>query len=312
MNTIDVVVGAGPIGSTVAQRLAEQGRTVRVLTRSGSGPEHPSIERTRVDATDPAAVTAALHDAGAVYHCMHASAYRSDVWERELPAAERVVLDAAGAAGAVVVFPESLYAYDASGGPITEETALVPPTAKGEVRAHLLAARDASATSTVSVVASDYFGPGATANAHAGERMIAPILAGRTVRPLGRADVPHSFTYLPDLADAMIRAAQDPALWNRVLFAPTVAPVTQADMVRAYAAAAGVDVPAVRPLPSAVLRAAGRVHRGTRELADMLYQFDRPFAMDSAASEAALGLAPTPLDVAARDTIAWWQTRTEP
>ncbi len=41
MSNIEIVTGAGPVGLTVALQLAEQGRQVRVLTRSGSGPDHP-------------------------------------------------------------------------------------------------------------------------------------------------------------------------------------------------------------------------------------------------------------------------------
>jgi nucleoside-diphosphate-sugar epimerase len=48
---------------------------------------------------------------------------------------------------------------------------------------------------------------------------------------------------------------------------------------------------------------------GTRELAEMLYQFERPFVMDSHASEAALGLHPTPLPEAAAATVAWWRAQ---
>lgn len=43
-----------------------------------------------------------------------------------------------------------------------------------------------------------------------------------------------------------------------------------------------------------------------RELAETLYQFQRPFVMESAASQAALGLTPTPLHEAAAATVAWW------
>lgn len=40
-----VVTGAGPVGWTVAEQLAAAGRRVRILTRSGSGPDHPLIEK---------------------------------------------------------------------------------------------------------------------------------------------------------------------------------------------------------------------------------------------------------------------------
>jgi nucleoside-diphosphate-sugar epimerase len=44
-----------------------------------------------------------------------------------------------------------------------------------------------------------------------------------------------------------------------------------------------------------------------RELAEMLYQFERPFVMDSTASQAKLGLEPTPLADAMAATVAWWR-----
>lgn len=40
----------------------------------------------------------------------------------------------------------------------------------------------------------------------------------------------------------------------------------------------------------------------------MPYQCERPFVMDSGASEAALDLRPTPLDEAARLTVEWWKS----
>ncbi len=48
-----VVTGAGPVGATVALQLAERGIPVRLLTRSGSGPEHELIDRRRVDVSEP-------------------------------------------------------------------------------------------------------------------------------------------------------------------------------------------------------------------------------------------------------------------
>ncbi|GMA23799.1 hypothetical protein GCM10025864_15580 [Luteimicrobium album] len=184
-----VIAGAGPIGTTVARRYVDQGTPVRVLTRSGSGLDHPLVERRRVDVTDAAALADAVQDAEIIHFCIHASAYDAKVWARELPTAERTVLAAAEAAGAVVVFPESLYAFDTSG-TVTEATRHDAVGGKPGVRAQLLAARAASPVPTASVVASDYFGPGAGANAHAGDRMLGPATSGGTVRPLGNVDLP--------------------------------------------------------------------------------------------------------------------------
>ncbi|PWU51028.1 NAD-dependent epimerase, partial [Micromonospora globispora] len=49
---LHVIVGAGPVGSAIARLLAEGGERVRVVTRRGTGPEHPAIERVAADAAD--------------------------------------------------------------------------------------------------------------------------------------------------------------------------------------------------------------------------------------------------------------------
>ncbi|MFD4182367.1 NAD-dependent epimerase/dehydratase family protein [Rhodococcus sp. NPDC058514] len=308
MSNLQVVTGAGPVGWTVADQLAARGHRVRVLTRSGSGPEHPNVERLRVDVSVPGALDAALDGAAAVFHCTHGSSYSAQTWRRELPSTEREVLAAAGRAGAVAVFPESLYAYGPVDGPMTEDTPREAREGKLGVRAELLRRREASATPTVSVAASDFFGP-RVLMAHAGERMVPSILAGKTVRVMADLDTPHSFTYVSDLAAAMIAAAADPALWNTLLHAPTGPAVTQRAMIHAFAAAAGVPDPKVGTLPAWLVRGAGLVHGDSRELAETLYQFERPFVLDSGRSERLLGLAPTPLDDAAAATVAWWRAR---
>lgn len=310
MNPIQVVTGAGPVGTTIALRLAERGDDVRLLTRSGSGPDHPLIERRRVDASRPEQLRAALDGATAVFHCTHGSAYAAATWRRELPATEKAVLDEAGRAGAVVVFPESLYAFGPVDGPMTEQTPRAADFGKPAVRVELLAARAASSTPTVSVMASDFFGPHAL-NAHAGERMVPTVLAGKRVRVMGDPDAPHSFTYVPDLAAAMITAADNRSLWNSELMAPTGPAPTQREMAQAFADAAGVGTAKVGRIPSVLLRGPALVSSSMRELAEMLYQFERPFVMDSSHSEDLLGLRPTPLPEASAATVAWWRGRAD-
>ena len=207
----------------------------------------------------------------------------------------------------MVVFPESLYSYGPTDGPITEDLPRRATTGKLGVRTELLAQREASTTPTVSVAASDFYGP-LVRNAHAGERLVPTVLAGRTMRVMGSLDQPHSFTYVPDLAAAMIRAAATPDLWDSFLHAPTAPPVTQRELVEQVAAAAGVPVPRMSAIPAGVLRALGVVSRETRELAETSYMFTRPFVLDSGASQERLGLAPTPLATGVKETVEWWRT----
>src|SRR4051794_32989146 len=157
MSNLYIVTGAGPVGTTIAEQLAGRGQRVRILTRSGSGPDHPLVERRSVDVSRPEALDELFAGAAAIFHCIHGSAYSAAAWEAELPAAEQNVLAAAGRAGAVVVFPESLYSYDRPDQVMTEDSPRRADGGKRGVRTALLAGRASSATPTVSVVASDFF-----------------------------------------------------------------------------------------------------------------------------------------------------------
>ncbi len=306
MSNVKLVTGAGPVGWTVAEQLVRNGDRVRILTRSGSGPEHPLVERISADVSDAAQLESAMHGVSAVFHCIHGSKYSAEAWRRELPEAEQVILAAAHRTGAVVVFPESLYSYSTPAAPMTEDSPRTATGGKRGVRTELLAARAAAQTATVSVVASDFYGPWVRA-AHAGERMVPRALAGKTIRVLGSANTPHSFTYVPDLAAAMIKAAAKKEVWNRVLHAPTGPAVTQGQMAEGFARAAGVQTPRVSVLPGSLLRALGVVSADIRELAEMLYQFEAPFVMNSSRTESLLGLAATPLSEGANATVDWWR-----
>jgi uncharacterized protein YbjT (DUF2867 family) len=52
--SLHAIVGAGLVGSATARRLAESGERVRIVSRTGRGPEHPTIECVAADATDAA------------------------------------------------------------------------------------------------------------------------------------------------------------------------------------------------------------------------------------------------------------------
>ncbi|WP_026551568.1 NAD-dependent epimerase/dehydratase family protein [Arthrobacter sp. H20] len=302
-----VVTGAGPVGWTVAEQLAAAGHRVRILSRTGNGPESSLIQCQAVDVSDPVTVMKEVDGATAVFHCIHA-AYNANAWRKELPQAEQNILAAAGSQGAVVAFPESLYSYSQPDQVMTEAGPRDASGGKRGVRTDLLKAREASSTPTVSVVAADFFGP-RVLQSHMGERVVPRVIAGQRISVIGSADTLHSFTYVPDLATALIAAALDEGVWNTVLHAPTLSAGTQRQMVAAFAAAAGVPPPHVGAVPGWVVRALGRVQPLMRELAELLYQTERPFTMSSTASEKKLGLAPTPLAEAAAATVNWWRDK---
>ncbi|WP_326637457.1 hypothetical protein OG884_27080 [Streptosporangium sp. NBC_01755] len=63
------------------------------------------------------------------------------------------------------------------------------------------------------------------------------------------------------------------------------------------------------PLAASLLRTVGAFSPMLGELEELRYQFVRPFVLDSGDFQAAFGIAPTPMDEALAETIAWWRDR---
>ncbi len=298
-----VVLGAGPVGRAIVARLGARGLTPVLVTRSGTAVA--GARSSVVDVTDAGALAAALQGADAVFHCAQPAYHR---WSQEFPAFQRAVLDAcAGAGVGVVVAVENLYPYGAvRGGSITESTPFNPCSRKGEVRARLAtelaAAHTEGRTATAAVRASDFFGPGVLGSAY-GERFVGPLVKGKAADVFGDPDTRHSVTYVPDLAEALVRVAERPGAWGRAWHAPTAPAVTQRQLVELVAAAAGTE-PRLRVVKPWMLRLVGRFNPGARETVEMLYEFDADFVLDSSAAEGALGLNPTPLTDATAATVA--------
>jgi nucleoside-diphosphate-sugar epimerase len=305
-----VVIGAGPIGSGTATRLAEAGHEVRVVTRRGLAPRHPGIEGVAADASDPVRLTQLTAGAAAVYNCANPP-YTS--WATDWPPLASALLEAAAANDAVLVTMSNLYGYGpGSRQPMTEDLPLNARGTKGRVRAEMwhdaLAAHEAGRVRVTEARASDYFGP-EVLDAAMGERVVPRVLSGKKVSVIGDGDAPHSWTFADDAAATLVVLGSDERAWGRAWHVPSPPACSSREMVAAFATAAGVAAPKVSVLPSWILRPAGIAVPMLKELRETAYQFDSPFVVDASAAEETFGLRATPLDDAAAQTVAWWRTR---
>ena len=89
---------------------------------------------------------------------------------------------------------------------------------------------------------------------------------------------------------------------------PGPATVTTRALLDLVAAEVGHPV-GVRSLPKLAVRALGLVNPMLRELAEMSYEFDEPFILDTSKYQAAFGAAGTPLAGALAATVAWYRAR---
>ncbi|MFG1802014.1 NAD-dependent epimerase/dehydratase family protein [Micromonospora carbonacea] len=301
---LHVIVGAGPVGTATAHLLAAAGERVRVVTRRGTGPEHPAVERVAADAADPDRLAALADGAVALYNCANPAYHR---WATDWPPLAAALLTAAGRAGAVLATVGNLYGYGPVDGPMTEDTPTSAGGAKGQVRnrmwAEAVAAHRAGRVRVTEVRGSDYLGVGALSV----PMMLLPrVLDGRRVVLPVDFDAPHTWTYVDDVARTLVRAAAVERAWGRAWHVPSPPAVSAREL--AVRAAALADAPAPAPrltrLPYPALWLGGLVNPFARELRETAYQFDRPFLMDSTAATATLGIEPTPLGSALAQTVA--------
>jgi nucleoside-diphosphate-sugar epimerase len=306
------LVGQGLAGQGLAgQGLAGQGLAVRAVSRHRPVGLADGVDWRAADATDPGAAVDAAEGAAVVYQCLNAPYTQ---WPELFPPLQRGVLSAAERAGAVLVSLENLYGYGPAGGkPMTEDLPLAATTVKGRTRAamtgELLAAAKAGRVRIVIGRASDFFGPGITTQSALGERVFARALAGKSADFLGDPGLPHTYSYVPDVAAGLATLGTDERAIGQVWHLPGPETVTTRQILDLIAAEAGHPV-GVRSLPRLAVRALGVVNPMMRELAEMAYEFDEPFILDTTKFQAKFGPAGTPLSTAIAATVGWYRTRT--
>jgi nucleoside-diphosphate-sugar epimerase len=245
-----------------------------------------------------------------VYQCLNAPYPQ---WPELFPALQRGALAAAERAGALLVTLENLYGYGPAGGkPMTEDLPLAATTVKGRTRAamtaELLAAAAAGRVRITIGRASDFFGASVTEGSTLGRRVFGNALAGRRADFIGNPALPHTYSYVPDIAAGLATLGTDPRAAGEVWHLPGPQTVTTRALLDLVAGEVGHPV-AIRSVPKLAVRALGLINPMMRELAEMAYEFDEPFILDTTRYETTFGPAGTPLAAAVGATIAWYRTQ---
>ncbi|HZO64203.1 MAG TPA: NAD-dependent epimerase/dehydratase family protein [Kribbellaceae bacterium] len=300
---MQLVIGAGAVGTATARLLAERGDDVRLVTRSGGGPEHPAIERVAADATDGDALAQLAAGATAIYSCAGPAYPR---WATDWPPLAAGLLRAAETSGAVLVTTGNLYGYGAVDGPMTEDLPLRPNSEKGRVRVRIweqaLAAHRAGRIRTAEVRGSDYLGAGAVSPMTV--LVLPKVLVGKRASVPADLDAPHSWTYTGDVARTLVAVASEQSSWGRAWHVPTGPPRSFREVAARATELAGLPGPLLSAMPYPVLWIGGLFDPTARAVRETQYQFRGPFVLDSTAATEAFGISPAALDDVLRETIA--------
>ncbi len=310
---LHVVLGAGPAGSTIVAELVGRGRRVRQVNLTAIADAPPGVETVQADMTSPEQAVNATRGATTIYHAVNVPYHRQ---VELMPVIGRAILDAAAHHGARLVVLDTLYPYgEADGDAITEETAWAATSRKGRMRAELdrmyLAAHDAGTVSVSLGRSADFYGPRVIASTLAGAFFPA-VLGGDTATVFGDITLPHSYSYIPDIAAGLVDlgTARAGSADGRVWHLPTVPARSTREVVDLVERIAERSV-RLEVLDHAV--ATGPFDATfMAEYEEMFYQHVIAQNMVSTPFEERFGRTPTPLETGLAATVDWyaqWLTR---
>jgi len=216
-------------------------------------------------------------------------------WAAEVPGLTQQIIEVAQASGATVIIPGNVYVYGAQAperfAPNTPHLATNP---LGRVRIEMEAAFKASGVQTFIVRSGDFLDTEASGNWF--DMVMAKPVAKGTLTYPGPLDIPHAFSFLPDVAATMVSLTNQRKTLGRFedLNAPSLT-LTGTDLAAAVSDVVGRPVKAKR-MAWWPIRAASLAWPLGRALIEMRYLWTKPHSLDqSRLTELCPDVTPTPL-----------------
>jgi nucleoside-diphosphate-sugar epimerase len=300
---LHVVLGAGQIGTKVAELLLARNHRVRMVRQSAALSGLAGVEDISANVSDAGIVRRVAEGAAVVYHCVNPPFHQ---WGELLLPMTRGIVDGVARAGARLVVLDNLYAYGDTA-KMDEQTALAPVSKKGRLRAlaaeYVLEAGERGLHVSIGR-ASDFFGP-ATPRSILGEHFLQRIVTGKSAQLFGDLGQRHSYSFSPDVAAGLV------ALGSRsdtagVWMLPVQPAESTRHVVRRFEVALRREIKIDR-IPTLILRGAGVFRPLLRELAEIAYQWEQPFVVNDTKFRTKFDICPTDWTRAIDATIGWAQ-----
>ncbi|MDA3942981.1 MAG: NAD-dependent epimerase/dehydratase family protein [Bacteroidetes bacterium] len=301
-----VILGSGgSIGYLLAKELVRFKTDIRLVARTPKK-VNDTDETMQADLLDPQKVMEAVEGCSVAYLTVGLE-YKAKVWELQWPQIMTNTIEACKKHNCKLVFFDNVYMYDPEQiGLMTEETPIAPQSVKGKVRARiaqqLMDEVKAGNLQALIARAADFYGPGEI-NSILNETVLKNFAKGKKANWMGKVDVPHSFTYVPDAAIATAMLGNSKDAWGQVWHLPTAPdPLTGIEWMENIAAEIGTKC-RYNVSGKGLIKILGWFIPILKEMPEMLYQYDRPYVFDSTKFERKFKFEPTPYVRGIRETV---------
>ncbi|MGW1958368.1 NAD-dependent epimerase [Streptomyces sp. NPDC001920] len=292
-----MIVGRGAAASKTALLLAEDGERVRMISRTGGGPDHPLIDKVAADATDTDRLTELTEGADTLFTTAAPPYHR---WPEQFPILSASLLSAVRRTEAAYVMLGNLYAYGPVSGPITPDFPLAATGPKGRTRARAWGEAAASGVKVTEVRAAQFYGAGAVS---VFSLMVQrQVMEGRLVLVPQELDVPHSYSGIGDTARTLVAASRNEQAYGRAWHVPT-STLSVRELAGRLADLAGAPKPRMEEMAERDLTLLALTEPFWEEMHEVLTKPGHPFVIDYSETEKILGVSATPVNDVLREVI---------
>ena len=294
---MQTILGAGgAIGTELAKALTVYTKDIRLVSRN---PKKVNETDTLFagDLTKDIEVKNAVKGSEVVY-LTAGLPYNTKFWQSTWPVIMRNVINACIENKSRLVFFDNIYMYDGKDlSPITETTAINPPSRKGKVRAEIVkmiwdAVQNQGLVALIARAA-DFYGPSVKNVSVLTETVIKPLSEGKTANWLVGDQFKHSYTYTIDAGKATALLGNSLDAFGETWHLPTAKdPWTGKEWIEVIAGELGVK-PRYRTVSKTMVKLIGIFVPVMRESHEMLYQYDKDYVFNSDKFESRFSFKPT-------------------
>jgi nucleoside-diphosphate-sugar epimerase len=279
-NTLNVVLGGTRnVGHFVVEELRKRNLPVRIVART---PIKDS-DFMQGDMSNAHDMQQVLEGAKTVYVCS-SFPYSTKVWQQEWPIFMERLIDIAAAGAMKIVYLDNTYLYGPAPlqNPITEDHPSIPVSQKGEIRKmvteKLIEAAAAKKVDAVIGRSANFVTPvfkvGLLYNS-----FLEKMLMDKDPDYLGNPNAPQTFSYVPDVARALVELGVSDFHQGEVFHLPVLDPLPPVDILSIFNQVLKTNLK-IKELSKGMQRFLGLFSPILKELLDTRYQTDSAYVMD--------------------------------
>jgi len=288
------ILGAGgPVSNALARELENNNQTIHLVSRK---PIQTKGNTTwaKADLTNYAEIGRAAKGSDIIYLCA-GLVYDKTIWQQQWPQIMQNVINVAKENNSRLIFFDNVYMYGQVNGPMTENTPYNPCSEKGEVRAKIatqLMDEAKAGNIKISIArAADFYGSDQL-KSFVDMMVLDKYAKKQKAQWIGKPQLKHSFTYVPDAGKGMYLLGQHPESDNQIWHMPTAPALSGKEFIELAAKVFNVE-PKYSTINKLMMRLAGMFSKDVRSSIEMYYQYNNDYIFDSTKFEQAFNIKAT-------------------